>query len=110
MFAARRCKGDGDEAGTAPASTDQRTELRAMRVMKVEIEGAEGGATLRRAEGMVKAQWVTAAHGAREAEADARDQTQLVRLAKRLQRALDGYQGTAGDIGDYNRLIQMLAD
>ena len=81
-----------------------------MRVMKVEVESTEGGATLRRAEGMVRAQWVTTAHGARQAEASARDQMQLVRLAKALQRALDGYQGTAGDVGDYNRIIQMLAD
>jgi hypothetical protein len=110
MSRAYRGKGDGDEAGTAPASTDQRKELRAMRVMKVEIEGTEGGATLRRAEGIVKAQWVTAAQGAREAEADARDHRQLENLARELQSVLDGYRGTGTDIGAYRRLIEMLTD
>ena len=82
-----------------------------MKVMKVEIEGTEGGATLRRAEGMVvRAQWVTAAHGAQEAEAGAQNHRQLENLARELQSVLDGYRGTGTDIGAYRRLIELLAD
>jgi len=81
-----------------------------VKVMKIEIESTEGGATLRRAEGLVKVQWVTAAHGAQERQVGARDLVRQAALAGRLQRELDGYRGTAGDVEAYDRVIEMLAD
>jgi len=34
----------------------------------------------------------------------------LDELARQVQHALDGYIGTVGDVADYARVIQMLAD
>jgi len=40
----------------------------------------------------------------------ARDLGMQGTIARTLQRALDGYDGTAGDVADYARIIEMLAD
>jgi len=41
---------------------------------------------------------------------DTRDERSQQYAAARLQRELDGYQGTAGDVADYLRAIQTFAD
>ncbi len=41
---------------------------------------------------------------------DACDAEHNAKVARILQATLDGYRGTAGDVADYARVIQMLAD
>ena len=42
--------------------------------------------------------------------ADARDAESIRYAAAWVQKRLDGHQGTAGDVADYLRVIQMLED
>jgi hypothetical protein len=77
------------------------------------VEGAKGWANIARRE--VAGKMVIAIHGDGAAglfdfNADARDQRSQQYAAARLQRELDGYQGTAGDVADYLRAIQTFAD
>jgi hypothetical protein len=48
--------------------------------------------------------------GILDLEVDTRDERSQRHAAARLQRELDGYQGTAGDVADYLRAIQTFAD
>ena len=48
--------------------------------------------------------------GILDLEVDTRDEQSQWSAAARLQRELDGYQGTAGDVADYLRAIQTFAD
>jgi len=84
-----------------------------MRTTRMTVEGAKGWANIARRE--VAGKMVIAIHGDGAAglfdfNADARDQRSQQYAAARLQRELDGYQGTAGDVADYLRAIQTFAD
>ena len=50
------------------------------------------------------------AAGILDLNVDTRDERSQQYAAARLQRELDGYQGTAGDVADYLRAIQTFAD
>ena len=83
-----------------------------MKVRRIEIEGPRGRATLHRdgADIVVEISghehpcmdgtWRAGASGLRREGV----------VARTLQRALDGYDGTAGDVAEYARAIQLLAD
>jgi len=50
------------------------------------------------------------AAGVFDLNVDTRDEQSQRHAAARLQRELDGYQGTAGDVADYLRAIQNFAE
>jgi hypothetical protein len=50
------------------------------------------------------------AAGVFDLNVDTRDEGSQRHAAARIQRELDGYQGTAGDVADYLRAIQNFAD
>jgi len=78
-----------------------------MRIEEITIAGAEGRATLCR-EG---ADIVVASLRIHEVmRCSARDLGMQGTIARTLQSALDGFEGTAGDVADYARIIEMLSD
>jgi len=84
-----------------------------MKTTRMTVEGAKGWANITRRE--VAGKMVIAIHGDGAAglfdfNADPRDERSQQYAAARLQRELDGYQGTAGDVADYLRAIQTFAD
>ena len=94
-----------------------------MKVTRMEVEGANGKAALKREGGDVQIDG-TRLLGAFETRdgrtclqhevfqliADARDHEYQMKVARILQSTLDGYRGTNGDVADYARLIEMLSD
>jgi len=84
-----------------------------MKVTRMTVEGARGWANItRRDDGgrMVINIHGDGAAGLFEFTAGTRDHPSQEHAAARLQRELDGYQGTAGDVADYLRAIQTFAD
>ena len=84
-----------------------------MKVTRMTVEGAKGWANITRRE--VAGKMVISIHGDGAAglfdfNADTRDERSQRYGAARLQRELDGYQGTVGDVADYLRAIQHFAD
>jgi len=84
-----------------------------MKVTRMTVEGAKGWANITRRE--VAGKMVISIHGDGAAglfdfNADTRDERSQQYASARLQRELDGYQGTAGDVADYLRAIQTFAD
>jgi hypothetical protein len=84
-----------------------------MKTTQMTVEGAKGWANITRRE--AAGNMVIAIHGDGAAglfgfSADTRDERSQQYAAARLQRELDGCQGTAGDVADHLRPIQMLAD
>jgi len=95
-----------------------------MKTTQMTVEGARGEARLCRADANIRieAKWLdhivetpkrdmpvfeTAVW---EVAARSGDEELLERTARRLQATLDGYEGTAGDVADYLRVIQNFAD
>jgi len=83
-----------------------------MKTTRMTVEGTKGWANIARRE--VAGKMVISIHGDGAAglfdfNADTRDERSQ-QCAARLQRELDGYQGTAGDVADYLRAIQTFAD
>jgi hypothetical protein len=84
-----------------------------MKTTRMTVEGAKGWANITPRE--VAGKMVIGIHGDGAAglfdfNADPRDERSQQYAAARLQRELDGYQGTAGDVADYRRAIQTFAD
>ena len=84
-----------------------------MKTTRMTVEGAKGWANLTRRE--VAGKVVISIHGdgaegVFDLNADTRDEGSQRYAAARLQRELDGYQGAAGDVADYLRVIQTFAD
>ena len=78
-----------------------------MRIEEITVVGAEGRATLCR-DG---AEIVVASLRIHEVmRCGACDLGMQGTIARTLQRALDGHDGTAGDVADYARIIEMLSD
>jgi hypothetical protein len=80
-----------------------------MKVTRIEIEGRKGKAIITRpADEMI----IQAVVGRKATvwRFYSRIHEDQVAMARRLQQTLDGYRGTAGDVADYLRVIQMLAD
>jgi len=78
-----------------------------MRVTEVTIEGARGRATLSREGAEIVVASMRLDHVMR---CGARDLGMQGVLARTLQSALDGFDGTAGDVADYARIIDLLGD
>jgi len=89
-----------------------------MRTTRIDIEGRRGRyATVSRREGARVIEITVLAPdrpgplGDGETfQADATNEDSQRYAAALLQKRLDGYQGTAGDVADYLRVIQALAD
>ena len=84
-----------------------------MKVTRMTVEGAKGWANIVRREvagKMVISIRGDGAAGVFDLEVDTRDEQSQRSAAARLQRELDGYQGTAGDVADYLRAIQTFAE
>ena len=84
-----------------------------MRTTRMTVEGAKGWANIAYRD--VAGKQVIGirgdgALGILDLEVDTRDEQSQRSAAARLQRELDGYEGTAGDVGDYLRAIQAFAD
>jgi len=84
-----------------------------MRITRMTVEGAKGWANIAYRD--VAGKQVIGirgdgAAGILDLEVDTRDEQSQRYAAARLQRELDGYQGTAGDVADYLRAIQTFAD
>lgn len=81
-----------------------------MKTTRIDIEGEIGHATLQRDGRMIVIEGRTMpADKSFRLLADAHNPTNWT-VAKELQRKLQGYAGTNGDIEEYYRLIQQLAD
>lgn len=83
-----------------------------MRIRRIEIEGARGKATLSRDGADIVIVVEGHEHPCMDGtwRAGASDLARQGVVARTLQRALDGYDGTAGDVADYARLLEILAD
>jgi hypothetical protein len=94
-----------------------------MKTTRIDVEGPNGEATITRdgqdirIEGRrlvkaieTKADKTCLQHEGFQLIADARDHEHQMKVARILQSTLDGYRGTNGDVADYARVIQMLAD
>jgi hypothetical protein len=104
---ARRSLGEGVVGRTRNAKENQ------MKTTRMTVEGAKGWANITRGDDggrMVINIHGDGAAGLFDFNADTRDHPSQERAAARLQRELDGYQGTAGDVADYLRAIQTFAD
>ena len=81
-----------------------------MKVKRIEVEGAHGEATLVAiVDGGSRLLRITV-YGQAGADVwclDAADEVNITREARRLQGGVDGYPGTAGDVAEYARLIEM---
>ena len=88
-----------------------------MRATRIEVEGREGRAVLRREPGEVVAQVITH-RGVREVRAPAGHDAkprggaaqQRWDMARAVQGLLDGFRSTNTDINEYRGIIEMLAD
>jgi len=89
-----------------------------MRTTRIDIEGRRGRyATVSRREGARVIEIVVLTPdrpgplgGGETFNADATNEDSQRYAAALLQKRLDGYQGTAGDVADYLRVIQNFAD
>jgi len=94
-----------------------------MKTTRIDVEGPNGEATLTRdgqdirIEGRRLVKAIEARDGRTAVVTEgfqllgnARDPEMNDKVARILQATLDGYRGTAGDVADYARVIQMLAD
>jgi len=84
-----------------------------MKVTRITVEGTKGWANIARREVAGKVVIGIRGDGAAgvfDLNVDTRDEGSQRSAAARLQRELDGYQGTAGDVADYLRAIQNFAD
>jgi hypothetical protein len=84
-----------------------------MKTTRMTVEGPAGKATLFRSETGEIVINVTRTSGHPREDSwvvSSRDGETQERFAARLQRTLDGYEGTAGDVADYLRAIQTFAD
>ena len=84
-----------------------------MQITHMTVESTKGWANITRRE--VAGKMVIAIHGDGapglfDFNADTRDGRSQQYAAARLQRELDGYHGTAGDVADYLRAIQNFAE
>jgi len=87
-----------------------------MKTTRMTVEGAKGEATIARIE--VAGKVVIGIRGVNYGvpggvfaqNADVRDEYSQLLAAARLQRELDGYEGTNGDVAEYLRAIQTFAD
>jgi len=81
-----------------------------MKVTRIDVEGTVGKATVLRSE---TGEVVINIHAPQNASwvVDHEEQRRgLWPMARKVQCALDGCYGTEGDVADYHRIIQMLAD
>jgi len=84
-----------------------------MKVTRMTVEGARGWANIARRDVAGKAVIGIRGDGAAgvfDLNVDTCDERSQRYAAARLQRKLDGYQGTQGDVADYLRAIQTFAD
>ncbi|MBM4020539.1 MAG: hypothetical protein FJ288_19850 [Planctomycetes bacterium] len=84
-----------------------------MKTTRMTVEGTKGWANIARREMAGKAVIGIRGGGAAgvfDLNVDTRDERSQRYAAARLQRELDGYQGTTGDVADYLRAIQTFAD
>ena len=84
-----------------------------MKITHMTVESTKGWANIARREVAGKAVIGIRGDGAAgifDLNIDTRDERSQRHAAARLQRELDGYQGTAGDVADYLRAIQTFAD
>ena len=84
-----------------------------MKTTQMTVEGVAGKATILRSDTGEIVINVTRVRGGRREDSwvlSSRDAEAQERVATRLQRTLDGYHGTAGDVAEYLRAIQHFAD
>ena len=84
-----------------------------MKTTHMTVESTKGWANIARREVAGKAVIGIRGDGAAgifDLNVDTRDERSQRYAAARLQRELDGYQGTQGDVADYQRAIQTFAD
>ena len=83
-----------------------------MRIARLEIEGARGQATLWRETDEIVARVSGHERGYMNGtwRAHARRPGEQAVVARTVQRILDGYDGTAGDVAGYQHVIELLAD
>lgn len=89
-----------------------------MKTTQIQIEGNNGNqATVFRSSDQIVINLSIVKHGRfgiRRREdswvVNARSEREQVDAARKLQRALDGQIGTAGDVADYQRVIETFAD
>ncbi|MBM4020174.1 MAG: hypothetical protein FJ288_17955 [Planctomycetes bacterium] len=84
-----------------------------MKITRMTVEGTKGWANIARREVAGKAVIGIRGDGAAgvfDLNVDTRDERSQQYAAARLQRELDGYQGTTGDVADYLRAIQNFAE
>lgn len=88
-----------------------------MKVTRIDIEAAKGKATVRRREDEVVIEVVVGRKTSIwrffsriPAGRPAGRHEDQVAMARRLQRTLDGYQGTAGDVAEYARVLATFID
>ena len=84
-----------------------------MKITHMTVESTKGWAKIARREVAGKAVIGIRGDGAAgifDLNVDTRDERSQQYAAARLQRELDGYQGTAGDVADYLRAVQTFAD
>ena len=84
-----------------------------MKITRMTVESTKGWANIARREvagNQVIGIRGDGAAGIFDLNVDTCDEQSQRYAAARLQRELDGYQGTAGDVADYLRAIQVFAD
>ena len=84
-----------------------------MKITHMTVESTKGWANIVRREVAGKVVIGIRGDGAAgvfDLNVDTRDEQSQRYAAARLQRELDGYQGTAGDVAEYLRAIQNFAD
>ena len=84
-----------------------------MKITHITVESTKGWANIARREVAGKVVIGIRGDGAAgvfDLNVDTRDEQSQRSAAARLQRELDGYQGTAGDVAEYMRAIQVFAD
>lgn len=86
------------------------TKETAMRTTKIEIEGPEGRATVGREGKLIHIHVYRDPRAADAWVCHARDPEDQEDAARRLHRALEGYDGTRGDLMEYLRVIRTFAD
>ena len=84
-----------------------------MKITHITVESTKGWANIARREVAGKVVIGIRGDGAAgvfDLNVDTRDEQSQRYAAARIQRELDGYPGTAGDVADYQRAIQNFAD
>ena len=94
-----------------------------MKTTRIDIEGPNGNATIARSDMTIE---IIGRRGTRVIETrdgrsclgyrrfrwavNAGNYDEIDEIARRLQRALDGYEGTNGDVADYRRVLAAFED